>query len=344
MKNTKVISGVLAVTILSLSSFSALANNNNSLQTIGITEQVNSTKQTNTPSSQESRPSFNSFTGTVKKISDSESVKGLKYVSLENAEGQEANLVISDSTFIVNDAKIVIGSVITGFYDANAPMILIYPPQYNTEVVYVAGSENQNIKVDRFNDELVSSDNELKLNISKDTQIVLQDGTAYEGKLANKKLVVFYTVTTRSIPAQTNPSKVVVLFDKAADAVQDLTGEDKSDVNPDSLSVVVNNSSVEAPAAYTNDQGVIMVPLRAIAEALKFDVMWDAKSKKAMVGKVASATIGQDYYTYMKTAPIKLGTAPEIVKGRTFVPISFFKEVMRMNTAEVNGSRIIINE
>ena len=346
MNYTKLISGILTVTILSLSAFPALAINNSSLQTTGITEKANSTEQTNLSSSQEFKPSFSSFTGTVKKISDSESVKGLKYVSLEDAEGQAANLVISDSTFIVNDAKIDIGSVITGFYDANAPMILIYPPQYSTDVVYVADSQDKNIiKVDKFDSDLVSSDNFLKLNVSKDTQIVSQDGKVYEGKLANKKLVVFYTVSTKSIPSQTNPSKVVVLFEKETVPAKDLVDGNESVPTTDatSMNIVVNNKVIEAPALYTNNQGVIMVPLRAVAEALKFDVIWDAKSKKAMVGKVATATIGQDYYTYVKTAPIQLGTAPEIVKGRTFVPLSFFNEVMRLN-AEVDGSRIVINE
>jgi hypothetical protein len=45
----------------------------------------------------------------------------------------------------------------------------------------------------------------------------------------------------------------------------------------------------------------------------------------------------------MKMAPIQLGTAPAIVEGKTFVPLSFFKEVTRLNNAYVFESQIVID-
>lgn len=62
-----------------------------------------------------------------------------------------------------------------------------------------------------------------------------------------------------------------------------------------------------------------------------------------MVGKSVSLTMGKDYYTYMKTAPIQLGTAPEVVNGKTFVPLSFFKKIIRMNNAYVFETQIVID-
>ena len=333
MKNKRIVAGLLAVTILSLSSVPSLANYTENLKAVNISEQIDTT---------ENQSSFSSFTGTVKEITDFEGVKGSKFVLVENQDGNQANLIISSSTYVVNNEKIDIGSVITGFYDADAPMLMIYPPQYNIEVVNVAGSKVQCIKVDRFDKDLVSSDNMLKLNISKETEIISQDGEAFEGELANRYLVVLYGISTKSIPAQTNPDKIVVLFEKAIQ----ITDEEKAILsgNVASMNIVVNNKTIEAPSVYTNKKDTFMVPLRAIAANLGFEVNWEGKTKTVMLGKGISLTIGIDNYIYMKTAPIQLGTAPEIVNGKTFVPLSFFKDVLGMKTANVSGSDIVISD
>ncbi len=323
MINKRIVAGLLAVTILSLSSIPSLANYTENLKAVNISEQIDTI---------ENQSSFNSFTGTVKEITDFKGVEGSKFVLVENQDGQQANLIISNSTYVVNNEKIDIGSVITGFYDANAPMLMIYPPQYNTEVVNVASSKGQCIKVDKFDKDLVSSDNMLKLNISKETEIISQDGKAFEGELANRNLVVLYGISTKSIPAQTNPDKIVVLFVKA------LSG------NVASMNIVVNNKPIKAPSVYTNKKGTFMLPLRAIAENLGFDVKWEGKTKTVMLGKGICLTIGKDNYIYMKTAPIQLGTAPEVIDGKTFVPLSFFKYVLGMKTVNVSGSDIVIND
>jgi hypothetical protein len=88
--------------------------------------------------------------------------------------------------------------------------IMIYPPQYEAKVILVM-NQVFNIKVDHFDKDLVSADGTLKLNISKETEVILENGTKFTGDLSNRKLVVFYDISTKSIPAQTSPLKVVVL-------------------------------------------------------------------------------------------------------------------------------------
>lgn len=156
---------------------------------------------------------FNAFTGTVKEIRDLNDENGRKFASVESESGEKATIVISKNTYVVDNAEIKEGTVITGFYDATGPMIMIYPPQYSAEVVAVV-EKGQNIKVDRFDENLLSSDLWLKLNISKDTEIITEDGKAFNGNLKNRNLIVFYGVTTKSIPAQTTPNKIVVLSEK----------------------------------------------------------------------------------------------------------------------------------
>ena len=56
----------------------------------------------------------------------------------------------------------------------------------------------------------VAGDNSLVIVIGEETKVTDKDGKEYTGSLDNKNLTVTYTVTTRSLPPQTTPSKVVV--------------------------------------------------------------------------------------------------------------------------------------
>ena len=57
---------------------------------------------------------------------------------------------------------------------------------------------------------LTSSDNSLILNMSGRTMVTLPNGQLFNGDLAGKLLLVVYGPTTRSIPAQTAPTQIVV--------------------------------------------------------------------------------------------------------------------------------------
>lgn len=154
---------------------------------------------------------YSSFSGKVIEINENDT-KDLTYALVEDEEGNYANLVLSEDTYYINDQKIQVGSQITGYYDATAFMIMIYPPQYSI-VVAVVENQEANLKVDYFDSNLISADNMLQLNISEDTEVITKDGKEYKGELGNRRLAVFYDVSTRSIPAKTNPNKVIVLSD-----------------------------------------------------------------------------------------------------------------------------------
>ena len=86
-----------------------------------------------------------------------------------------------------------------------------------------------------------------------------------------------------------------------------------------------------------------MVPLRAVAEALGYEVIWEGATQSVYLNNVISLTIGKDYYTRGRMAPIELGTAPELTDSRTYVPLSFFKQVIGMNNATYFEGVIEIN-
>ncbi|MFC9540618.1 hypothetical protein ACFTQ7_12120 [Lysinibacillus sp. NPDC056959] len=158
---------------------------------------------------------FKSFRGVVTQIDDfpigqnGEKEGCYKLMTVEDSTQGIVNFVVSPSTYFVNQEIVTPGDRVTGYYDGNAPVPLIYPPQYRALVV-VKENNNQNVKVDFFNNQLVSSDGQLQLNISAYTLILLKNGQPFSKSLANRNLIVIYGPTTRSIPAQTTPYKIIV--------------------------------------------------------------------------------------------------------------------------------------
>lgn len=159
---------------------------------------------------------FLSFSGMITMISDfgvgtnNNGGGCYKLVSVDNGQGMFVNFVVEPETYFVDHFMMRIGDRITGFYDANVPVPLIYPPQYRA-IVIAADSPNQHVKVDYFNEELESSDGQLRLNLSPHTRILLENGQHFSGNLTNRNLIVSYGATTKSIPAQTTPSQIIVM-------------------------------------------------------------------------------------------------------------------------------------
>lgn len=159
---------------------------------------------------------FYSFHGTVTAISDfftgqnGESEGCTKLFTVQNEMGSVVNFVVTPSTYFVNHEMIVEGDRVTGYYDGDLPTILIYPPQYHA-LVMVKDNPNQNVKVDYFNNQLISSDGQLQLNLSNYTQMLLTNGQYFSKYPANRDLIVIYGPSTRSIPAQTTPYQIIVL-------------------------------------------------------------------------------------------------------------------------------------
>ncbi|MDP4144006.1 MAG: hypothetical protein Q8936_05905 [Bacillota bacterium] len=159
---------------------------------------------------------FADFSGTVTRIEDfnpsqnDTSAGCYKLMSLESKDKGPVNFVISPETYFVDHEVIKVGDNVTGFYDANAPAILIYPPQYPA-IVMAKDTDFQDVTVDYFNNQLISSNGDLKLNIDLSTYMILTNNQPFNRYPGNRNLVVVYGPTTKSIPAQTTPFKIIVL-------------------------------------------------------------------------------------------------------------------------------------
>lgn len=108
-------------------------------------------------------------------------------------------------------------------------------------------------------------------------------------------------------------------------------------INADSNGEIglVVNGEVLAFSDYTvqpyDSEGVRMLPLRSIAENLGFVVTWneaDLKIELKKGSKQFQLTIGKDEYIGADGKPVVLNAVPELSQARTFVPSSFFSEVI----------------
>lgn len=141
--------------------------------------------------------------------SDNDESGCFKWLVLQTEEGI-VNFIIDPLTFIVENTLLKIDDKVIAYYDANKPVILIYPPQY-TALVIAKINPKENIKVDYFNEQLISSDGLLKIQITPLTKITQENGQLFCNTLENRNLLVSYQLSTKSIPALTYPNKIIVL-------------------------------------------------------------------------------------------------------------------------------------
>ncbi len=249
----------------------------------------------------------------------------------------ELYLYENDSTFVVGaDGSpkslddIREGDVIAYYINADAPTTLQLPVHYTPDVIVI---EDENVLMFReigvFDEELVNSDNTLKLNVSEET--VYYSHTR-EGMLISGKALVFYDSSTKCIPAQTTPVAIVKLSDDAS-ADEDSEGMASEAVDISGVKTIVVGEDAQFKHIPVTVNGVQMLPVRAIAEALGFDVVWEDETKTVYVGH-SYFTIDEDSYVMGKMAPQSLGQAPVLIAmpgettALTYVPVTYFTEVL----------------
>lgn len=134
------------------------------------------------------------------------------FVTVEDAEGNPVNFVVTPSTFVVGFETLSVGMNCTFWYATDAPAPMIYPPQYNA----VAAAQTKNgqfVDVGFYNMSLVNDSQTLQLNMDGSVDVRTTNNQYFQGSPANHNLVVVYRTSTRSIPAQTTPMKVYVMCD-----------------------------------------------------------------------------------------------------------------------------------
>ncbi len=309
-------------------------------------------------------PSYISNSVTVTEVTDEKISTTTDEKDAENPE-KTINYTVSDNTIVLGYAKgdvkeikdIKKGDKITVYSNAYAPAPLILPPQYQADVILVEdNAEISSLRmadVDTYvkgeDEMLVNVSNTLALNIADDTEIVDREGKKVDAKELDKKdLAVIYSTSTKSIPAQTTPVKVVVLGEnemalKALESAN-TTPAPTPEVTPEVTDAPVDYSNVKdisvGEVVITNiykENDTLMVPLREIAEKLGFTVEWDGELKAVMINSgMYSLKIGENAYGKGKMMPQPLKAAPVIKDDDlTYVPVEYFTELLESNDSIV---------
>jgi hypothetical protein len=251
---------------------------------------------------------FVKFSGVITDITNDKNQVALTVVTEED-EPTTTIFTLDNNVLLLNgtNAEAVkkesfqVGQKIDAYYDKNKPMILIYPARITPEILIVQDKEKVSFsKVSKFDQDMISLDGELKLNISKETEILNENEEVITKKdLEGKELIVFYNITTKSIPAQTVPTKIVAVNYLSADLEQ-----------------IINND-------HFIQNGVKMIPLLQVAEQLGYKVeSYPASSQKTVTLTKGNSSIkvirNMNIYSYNKSLRLFL-ERPVLKDKKTYV-------------------------
>ena len=283
-------------------------------------------------------------------------------VNNKDDQNNIVNLKVSDYTLVYDNlgnkkslSDLAEGSTITVYTGSYEPTPLILPVQYTANAIIINGDQEGNVNLDTYladEEGYTNAANTLNIATADDTKIVDKDEKEYKGDLDKNDLIVFYGASTKSIPAQTTPTKVVVLGENE-NAVRQIEAAKNATPAPttapeETEAPQVSYAGIEKVAigeklvtdVYAKDN-TTMIPLREVAEAAGFTVTWDAENRAVLLNDgVYSLKIGENSYVRGKMMPLTLSTAPEIVNDLTYVPAEFFVEVTDL--AAVQGSNLIV--
>ena len=275
------------------------------------------------------------FDGVVEEIDETEDSYRI-LVKKDTEEGLDALYAYINEDMLLLSEKnmeeatredIEVGMEVSVIYHKSTVMALSYPPLLGPDVVVLHDGAEHSTYVEYFDDELLSADGSLVLNISDETIIVDHEGNALtKDDIYERDLVVFHSIVMTSYPGQTTPHKVIVMPEREMETPE--------------AAIVLTEEVI------TTDEGVRMIPLRMVAEALDFEVTWIGEEKSVEILRGTNwskVTIGRNVYNFAKML-IKLESAPVIVDATTYVPLSFAEEVLKANVEVMENGSVIISE
>lgn len=109
----------------------------------------------------------------------------------------------------------------------------------------------------------------------------------------------------------------------------------KAQEQPQVIPVLIDGLPVVFDVQPVNADGRILVPFRAIAEALNVKVTWDSATQTVLAsdGKISVKLHISDKIAYRNETPVTLEAPPVILDGRTLIPLRFFSEAFNCRVA-----------
>ena len=289
---TKVMAMGMVMTILA--GTTAFAN-----ETMLISENPNADKTIESVIAEAEASMYLTQTGTVAGVETSET-EGVSIVTIDNEMGGLRFAVASNTIIVdratgayVTAAELTEGMAVSVVYDMNSPMGMSMPPFLGNVAAVVANADAGAFTVGKFDNELTDMKNMLKLNIDNaTTSIQNMQGSRIrltDADVKGQDALVFYDMMTMSLPAQTNPSFVLILGEQTAPAVS--------------------------------------VPLRETAEANGFSVKWQGKTKPILVEKegISMELMLDDATFVVNGVEDEAAFATELKDGVMFVSSEIFE-------------------
>ena len=120
-------------------------------------------------------------------------------ISLRTGNGI-VNFHVNAETLIIDNRQLRRGMEVVAYYDRYLPVPLIFPPQYQAQLIAVPG-RNEQVVLQFFDRNLLAGDRSLQLNIGQNTSVRTVNGQNFGCSPGGH----------RSQPPQTTPRQIVVL-------------------------------------------------------------------------------------------------------------------------------------
>lgn len=261
-------------------------------------------------------------------------------ITFEDKTVDENGLELAEDVLLFDNA----GKVITAEDIKKDSIVRVFTEgEKIIAVILIDETVNSMADIDIYNTsedfgDLINAKNELALNMGETVEIMDLEGNEVSAEeLDGKKLIVFYSMMTMSIPAQTTPEKIIVL---SSDVVEEDVEEDvETEEEIEKVSFVLEAGKVKKV------DDVTMLPLREVAEGLGYEVGWDNDLRSVTVGTVpmgVNFVVGQNAYNKARMMPTELEKAPEIIENLTYVPASFFTDIIWADVVEAEDGVVTV--
>lgn len=345
-KSTKTMAAVLSVTTALMVSTAAMATENEDVMLISEpaeSVEVNGAADAETGVViEEATSEWFTIKGEVTEAAD-----GMVVVKSEETEialkASEETIVIDQVTGLPADfTAIAAGDIVSAQY--GAAMTRSIPAQVVADMVVVnadQGTLANLISVDSVTENedgtvtVFDETKSIELTIAAEAEISpykTRNIVALSDIAEGCKLVAWYDFVTMSIPAQAYTEKVVLIPAPTAEVVEE----------PEEVAFVSVDGTVVTGAPIMREDA-ILVPVRAVAEALGFDVLWNGEDYSVTLVKddiSATVKIGEPGLSMGNARSAAETVVPELIEGKTYVGESLFTQLLGDGAVEISGGVI----
>ena len=248
---------------------------------------------------------------------------------------KEITLIVSEKTYLfdgtagatIDLAMLEKGMSVMTYY--NPAMTKSIPPQ-SRAIAIITGNSPQTAKYIKVS-KVEYLENGVRVLNSNFSQFVTikNEVLPYPKQIQEgQKLLVWYSITTLSMPGQATALKAMLISQEKTDIVVHLMAG----------IIAVNNQEIQLDPNIPKLNDTMLLPLASISEALGYKVSWNEEKRVAELHKgnmIISAYIGNKNYGKAR-ANIELDEAPRIINGRTYVPMEFFTKILNNTLNIVN--------